>query len=562
MIVLSPQCSCQQPVISWGLKGLENSWYFQISPSINPQKTFLIKDAFTSDKLSLVDQSCPVDKVQKRAASSFDRHNSHLIIPTESLLRSTRGSSSPPHPARSKQDKEAMKLLEAKTVRVKIDGTEHYAIPLLRIHDGPNLQAPKESLVQTYTKEIDKLVQAGYVVKLTTEQISNSLESWYIPHPIVEHNGNGNGKHRKTQHISYQGQALNDQLLPGPILGPSLLGMLLRLQEHKVAISGNIKSMFHQIRLLSEDRPLLKFLWCDLKREDPPEVYEWQVLPFGTTCSPCCAIYAVQRHAQAYQEHSKNVAATVLQSFYAKELVVKLRDVLSTGGFDIRQRASNIQSVVDHLPPEAQADNIESWLSHDRIYPTGGILRLSWHFSSDTLRNKYSSGDGYQTAHRCSISRQLSFPDNYLFERYRFTSQSIIYIHNLIRPYICNITNCSHALTSQQILCVALRFFANGSFLYNVGDAEHLSKATVCRAVRKVCLAMKRLLPMFVVFPGQYINLSEPSRRSWRSQNHPPTALDEKKANFIMHGWSGKKTSLTLPTSSTHDHMSSTSLVL
>ncbi|KAK0153484.1 hypothetical protein N1851_004826 [Merluccius polli] len=64
-------------------------------------------------------------------------------------------------------------------------------------------------------------------------------------------------------------------------------------------------------------------------------------------------------------------------------------------------------------------------------------------------------------------------------DRYRFTSQSIIYIYNLIRPYICNITNRSHALTSQQILCVALRFFANGSFLYNVGDAEHLSKATV-----------------------------------------------------------------------------------
>ncbi|KAK0156523.1 hypothetical protein N1851_000192 [Merluccius polli] len=50
---------------------------------------------------------------------------------------------------------------------------------------------------------------------------------------------------------------------------------------------------------------------------------------------------------------------------------------------------------------------------------------------------------------------------NYLLQRYRFTSQSIIYIHNLIRPYICNITNRSHALTSQQILCVALRFFAN-----------------------------------------------------------------------------------------------------
>ncbi|KAK0151247.1 putative nuclease HARBI1 [Merluccius polli] len=96
----------------------------------------------------------------------------------------------------------------------------------------------------------------------------------------------------------------------------------------------------------------------------------------------------------------------------------------------------------------------------------------------------------------------LAFPEHFLFERYRFTSQSIIYIHNLIRPYISNITNRSHPLTSQQILCVALRFFANGSFLYNVGDAEHLSKATVCRAVRKVCLALKRLLPIFIVFPG------------------------------------------------------------
>ncbi|CAJ1077780.1 putative nuclease HARBI1 [Xyrichtys novacula] len=96
----------------------------------------------------------------------------------------------------------------------------------------------------------------------------------------------------------------------------------------------------------------------------------------------------------------------------------------------------------------------------------------------------------------------LALPNNFLLERYRFSSQSIIYIHNLIRPHISNITRRSHALTSEQILCVALRYFANGSFLYNIGDAEHLSKATVWRAIRKVCLALTRLLPTFVVFPG------------------------------------------------------------
>lgn len=42
----------------------------------------------------------------------------------------------------------------------------------------------------------------------------------------------------------------------------------------------SIKGMFHQVRLLPEDRPLLRFLWWDLQREIPPPVYEWQVLPF------------------------------------------------------------------------------------------------------------------------------------------------------------------------------------------------------------------------------------------------------------------------------------------
>ncbi|KAI2650859.1 hypothetical protein H4Q32_028182 [Labeo rohita] len=86
--------------------------------------------------------------------------------------------------------------------------------------------------------------------------------------------------------------------------------------------------------------------------------------------------------------------------------------------------------------------------------------------------------------------------------RYRFSLQSITYIHNLIHPYITNITHRGRALTSEQILCAALRFFANGSFLYNIRDAEHISKATVCRAVRKVCLALKGFLHIFVVFPG------------------------------------------------------------
>lgn len=96
----------------------------------------------------------------------------------------------------------------------------------------------------------------------------------------------------------------------------------------------------------------------------------------------------------------------------------------------------------------------------------------------------------------------FSLPDEYLTERYRFSSQSLTYLNNILRPFIGNIHHRGHALKSEQTLCIALRFFANGSFLYNIGDAENVGKATVCRAVRKVCLALKRLLHIFVAFPG------------------------------------------------------------
>lgn len=50
--------------------------------------------------------------------------------------------------------------------------------------------------------------------------------------------------------FSYQGHNLNELLLPGPTLSPSLLAVLLRFREHSVAISSDIRGMFHQVRLL------------------------------------------------------------------------------------------------------------------------------------------------------------------------------------------------------------------------------------------------------------------------------------------------------------------------
>ncbi|XP_052379176.1 putative nuclease HARBI1 [Oncorhynchus keta] len=61
----------------------------------------------------------------------------------------------------------------------------------------------------------------------------------------------------------------------------------------------------------------------------------------------------------------------------------------------------------------------------------------------------------------------LAFPDDHLYERYRFSADGI-----------------------------------SGAFLYSVGDAEQLNKATICRTIRSVCLAIKALADVFISFPG------------------------------------------------------------
>lgn len=173
--------------------------------------------------------------------------------------------------------------MEAKTTRVEVNGVLHYATPLLRRKDFPRFQAPKEAVLPglrsmerhlakdpdkaaSYNAEVKKLVIANAVAKLPSETTPTG-ESWYIPHFMTNHNG----KDRIVFNCSfrYKGLNINECMLPGPALSPSLLGVLLRFRDHSVAISGDIRGMFHQILLLPEDKPLLHFLWRDMRRDDP-----------------------------------------------------------------------------------------------------------------------------------------------------------------------------------------------------------------------------------------------------------------------------------------------------
>ena len=202
----------------------------------------------------------------------------------------------------------AIALLKEKTRRVETRGVLRYATPLLRKEPMPTFRVSREvampclrstekrlgrdpETAAAYAEEMKKLVESGLVRKLEPVEEEASAESWYLPHHNVKHNG----KNRVVFNCSFQvrEQNLNKHLLPGPTLTPSLV--MVRFRRQQTAISGDIRRMFHQVLLLDEDKPLMRFVWRE-NPNDPPSTYQWEVLPFGTTCSPCCATYAMQAH--------------------------------------------------------------------------------------------------------------------------------------------------------------------------------------------------------------------------------------------------------------------------
>ncbi|CAC5394832.1 HARBI1 [Mytilus coruscus] len=70
--------------------------------------------------------------------------------------------------------------------------------------------------------------------------------------------------------------------------------------------------------------------------------------------------------------------------------------------------------------------------------------------------------------------------------RYRFGKDLIAYLCNLLQDRLSRHTNKATALTVEQQVCIALRFYASGSFLQVIGDTLGYDKGTVSRVVSDV----------------------------------------------------------------------------
>ncbi|XP_046560325.1 uncharacterized protein LOC124269354 [Haliotis rubra] len=127
----------------------------------------------------------------------------------------------------------------------------NYSVAEVRLEYLGRKLSKNKSLHERYRDGIQELLSKGYAEKVPHEE-TNPKEGpvWYIPHHAMI----SEKKPDKLRIVfdcaaSYGGTSLNEEVLQGPDLTNTLIGVLLRFRQEKIAIMGDIEAMFHQVRV-------------------------------------------------------------------------------------------------------------------------------------------------------------------------------------------------------------------------------------------------------------------------------------------------------------------------
>ena len=195
----------------------------------------------------------------------------------------------------------------------------------------------------------------------------------------------------------FRNTSLNDQLLQGPDFTNSLVGVLLRFREERVALMADIEKMFHQVRVKPEDCEALRFLWWpggDIDQD--PVDHKMLVHLFGATSSPSCCSYALRKTAEDNQGYfSEKALETVRNNFYvddclksfattmeAVQLVGELPKLLARGGFRLTKWVSNDKSVMCHISTGERVSTVNLDLERP---PQERALGVDWNVGEDSF---------------------------------------------------------------------------------------------------------------------------------------------------------------------------------
>ena len=150
--------------------------------------------------------------------------------------------------------------------------------------------------------------------------------------------------------VNYMGHILNEYWAKGPDLLNNLLRVLIRFRENKVAFIGDIKKMYHTVKMTELDQRTHRFLWRDMDSTREPDTYIMLRVLFGDKPSATIATVALRKAAEMSREKYPEAADIIQRNTYmddviestddrkqAIKLIQDIEKAIIKGGFEVKE---------------------------------------------------------------------------------------------------------------------------------------------------------------------------------------------------------------------------------
>lgn len=317
---------------------------------------------------------------------------------------------------RSKEDERAAKIIQ-NTMRniggryevgllwkndcIKLPTQASYQMSLKRLEHTVSKLEKDPSIKEFYQNKFKDYLDKGYLRELSEGEVKvTGPRTWYLPHFLVV---NPNKIPLKPRLVfdaaaSAGGMSLNSQLLKGYENPKKLIHIQFRFREGKIAVSGDMKEMFSQVKMMLADQDSLRIL-MKFGKEDKLKTYVSQVMIFGSKSSPGCAQAVKDDCAKKYANQYPEAAEAIIENTYVDDsltsfnsiedavtVIKQVIEILKGGGFQICNFLSNSREVLSEIPNESK-DNVELALS-DGSSTVEKVLGVYWDLLEDIYKYK------------------------------------------------------------------------------------------------------------------------------------------------------------------------------
>ena len=225
---------------------------------------------------------------------------------------------------------------------------------------------------------------------------------FYLPHKPVIREEAASTKVRVVYDASANAYpnavSLNECLYPGPPLQNKLWNVLVRSRTHPVAVVGDLKKAFLQVRIRGCDRDALRFHWKPGEHSEIETLRFTRAL-FGLVSSPFLLGGVIEYHLDTWEECKPHAVAELCKSLYVDDLIsggvtvekaVELKEqaieIFEDATFTLHKWQSNVAELEEYpvLPVDKEDTFAKQQLGESHA---GGssLLGLGWNKKRDEI---------------------------------------------------------------------------------------------------------------------------------------------------------------------------------